>query len=97
MLGSIISFIGQSYLASKNIYNIIGTVLAVMLSYKAVYYAIGFLFTRKFIPAKNKHKYAILIAAPDNHPRSVLRDNNLQPSMDKEIETDALFHPASYG
>ena len=42
MLGSIISFIGESYLKSKEIYNIIGTVLGVMLAYKAVYYAIGF-------------------------------------------------------
>ena len=27
------------------------------------YFAIGFLFTRKFKPAKKKHKYGILIAA----------------------------------
>ena len=63
MIGSIISTIGESYEASRNIYNIIGTVLAAMLAYKAVYYAIGFLFTRKFKPAKKKHKYGILIAA----------------------------------
>ena len=63
MIGSIISAIGESYEASRNIYNIIGTVLAAMLAYKAVYYAIGFLFTRKFKPAKKKHKYGILIAA----------------------------------
>jgi len=63
MLGSIITTIGKSYYASRNIYNIIGTVLSIMLAYKAVYYAIGFLFTRKFKPAKKKHKYGILIAA----------------------------------
>ena len=63
MIGSIISAIGESYEASRNIYNIIGTVQAAMLAYKAVYYAIGFLFTRKFKPAKKKHKYGILIAA----------------------------------
>ena len=63
MIGSIISTIGESYEASRNIYNIIGTVLAAMLAYKAVYYAIGFLFTRKFKTAKKKHKYGILIAA----------------------------------
>ena len=63
MIGSIISTIGESYEASRNIYNIIGTVLAAMLAYKAVYYAIGFLFTRKFKPANKNHKYGILIAA----------------------------------
>jgi len=55
--------IADSYLTSKEIYNIIGIVLAVLTIHKAFYYAIGFLFTRKFKPAKNKHKYAILIAA----------------------------------
>ena len=60
---NVIDLIGTSYLASKKIYDIIGTVLAIMLSYKALYYAIGFLFTRKFKPAKKNHKYAILIAA----------------------------------
>ena len=49
MLGSIISIIGQSYEESRHIYNIIGSVLSIMLAYKAVYYAIGFLFTRKYI------------------------------------------------
>jgi len=63
MLGSIITAIGESYETSRNIYNIIGTVLGIMLAYKALYYAIGFLFTRKFKPARNKHKYGILIAA----------------------------------
>lgn len=60
---SIIETIGNSYASCKEIYNIIGIVLGILTIYKAVYYAIGFLFTRKFKPAKNKHKYAILIAA----------------------------------
>ena len=60
---NIINVIGSSYLTSKKIYDIIGTALGVMLTYKALYYAIGFLFTRKFKPAKKNHKYAILIAA----------------------------------
>ena len=63
MLGSIISFIGQSYEESRHIYNIIGSVLGIMLAYKAIYYAIGFLFTRKFKPAKKNHKYGVLVAA----------------------------------
>lgn len=80
MLGSIVSFIGQSYLTSKNIYNIIGTVLAVMTLYKAVYWAIGFLFTRKFKPAKNNHKYGILIAA--RNEEAVI--GNLLDSINKQ-------------
>ena len=80
MLGSIVSFIGQSYLTSKNIYNIIGTVLAVMTLYKAVYWAIGFLFTRKFKPVKNNHKYGILIAA--RNEETVI--GNLLDSINKQ-------------
>ena len=60
---NVIEAIGNSYLTSREIYNIIGIVLGVLTIHKAVYYGIGFLFTRKFKPAKNKHKYAILIAA----------------------------------
>ena len=80
MIGSIISVIGESYEASKNIYNIIGTILAAMLAYKAVYYAIGFLFTRKFKPAKKKHKYGILIAA--RNEETVI--GNLLDSINKQ-------------
>ena len=60
---NIIDIIGKTYLTSKEIYNIIGIVLGVLTIYKALYYAIGFLFTRKFKPANKNHKYAILIAA----------------------------------
>ena len=63
MFGSIISFVGQMYEPAKSIYNTISAVLAVMVAYKTVFFAIGFLFTRKFSPAKNIHKYGILIAA----------------------------------
>ncbi|MBQ3021473.1 MAG: glycosyltransferase family 2 protein [Bacilli bacterium] len=80
MLGSIIDFIGESYLCAKNIYNIIGTVLSIMLAYKAIYWAIGFLFTRKFKPAKNYHKYGILIAA--RNEEAVI--GNLLDSINKQ-------------
>ncbi len=62
-MNDIINFIGAGYLTSKNIYAIIGTVIAVLTFHKSIYWAIGFLFTRKFKPAKKKHKYGILIAA----------------------------------
>lgn len=60
---NIINSIGDSYLAWKNVYNIIGKILVIMMAYKTLYWLIGVFFTRKFKPAKNKHKYAILIAA----------------------------------
>ena len=63
MVSDIINSIGEIYKESRNIYNIIGTILSIMVIYKAFYFAIGFLFTRKFKPAKKKHKYGILIAA----------------------------------
>lgn len=64
MLFSMISnSIGSFYPTGLDFYRISGQVLNIMLIYKAVYYAIGFLFTRKFKETKKKHKYAILIAA----------------------------------
>lgn len=63
MLGNIFSSIGEHYEFWRNLNNAIGNVLTLLLAYKAVYFAIGFLFTRKFKPAKKNHKYGILIAA----------------------------------
>ena len=60
---NIIDTIGSTYPVSVNIYNVLGIILGVLAIHKSVYYAIGFLFTRKFKSAKKKHKYAILIAA----------------------------------
>lgn len=60
---NIINAIGNLYPVSRKIYDIIGIFLSVIVIHKAVYYAVGFLWTRKFKPAKKNHKYAILIAA----------------------------------
>jgi cellulose synthase/poly-beta-1,6-N-acetylglucosamine synthase-like glycosyltransferase len=51
------------YPISKNIYSILGTILSVIVIHKAFYFVIGMFFTRKFKPAKKKHKYGIVIAA----------------------------------
>ena len=59
----IIRSIGGIYPISKKIYDIIGIFLSIIVIHKAFYYIIGMFFTRKFAPAKKKHKYAILIAA----------------------------------
>ena len=59
----IINAIGSVYADSKNIYNIIGTILSIVVLHKAFYFVIGMFFTRKFKEAKVKHKYGIVIAA----------------------------------
>lgn len=63
VIKDIITFIGNSYLQNKEIYNTIGEIFAIMLSFKTAYFFIGIFFTRKFKPAKKLHKYAIMIAA----------------------------------
>ena len=63
MIINIINDIGSIYPIFKNINSVIGSVLSAMLIYKTVYFIIGIFFTRKFKPAKKKHKYAIVIAA----------------------------------
>lgn len=55
--------IGSIYPLSKKIYEILGIILSVIVIHKAFYFFIGMFWTRKFKPAKKKHKYAILIAA----------------------------------
>ena len=51
------------YPFSKQFYNLLGTILSVVVIHKAFYFVIGMFFTRKFKPAKKKHKYGIVIAA----------------------------------
>lgn len=63
ILNDIITFIGLSYDANKEIYNIISIIIAVISSYYVVYFIAGIFFTRKFKKANKNHKYAILIAA----------------------------------
>lgn len=63
MFLNIVNVIGDWYPYIKNINSMIGTILSIMLAYKVIYFIIGIFFTRKFKPAKKKHKYAIVIAA----------------------------------
>lgn len=46
-----------------NVINKISNVIGYILKYKTIYKITGLFATRKFAPAKNNHKYAILIAA----------------------------------
>ena len=59
----IINFLGSLYPTFRNINNFIGTLLPALVVYQTVYFIIGLFWTRKFKPAKKKHKYGIVIAA----------------------------------
>ena len=59
----IINHIGSLYPALLVIYGIIGSVFSGMLAYKTLWKILGFFVKRKFAPAKNQHKYGIVIAA----------------------------------
>ena len=87
MILNIIDTIGSSFLVSKKIYTIIGTILSIMVFHKAFYFVIGMFFTRKFKPAKNKHKYGICIAA--RNESAVI--GNLIDSINKQDYPNDLY------
>ncbi len=60
---TLIRAIGQLYPIIRPINTFIGKLLPALAAYKTVYFIIGLFFTRKFKPAKKKHKYGIVIAA----------------------------------
>ena len=62
-ISNIITAIGNAYPAANVVYAVIGTVLAWLAFHKTIYRILGFFFTRKFKPAKQQHKYAVVIAA----------------------------------
>lgn len=62
-MDTVIKEIGSNYQLFKNINNILGLILSIIVIHKTFYFIIGMFFTRKFKPAKKKHKYAIVIAA----------------------------------
>lgn len=55
--------IANFYPLGNKINAVIATILSICVIHKAFYFVIGMFFTRKFKPAKKKHKYAIMIAA----------------------------------
>ena len=59
----LIKSFGSLYPGGKQFYNLLGTIIAAMTIHKSFYFVIGMFFTRKFKPAKKKHKYGVLIAA----------------------------------
>ena len=79
-LKQVLETIGNSYANGKVIYDFIGTIMAILIFHRGFYIIIGLFFTRKFKPAKNKHKYAILI--PARNEENVL--GNLIDSIHKQ-------------
>lgn len=60
---NILGDIGKLYPAFRAVNDFIGKALTIMVAYRTFYFFIGLFFTRKFKPAKKKHKYGIVIAA----------------------------------
>ena len=63
IIGDIITAIGSTYKELNAVYKFIIAALGIFTFHHTAYTIIGFFFTRKFKPAKNFHKYAILIPA----------------------------------
>ena len=84
---NIINSIGESYLISKKIYDIIGAILTVIVFHKTIYFVVGMFFTRKFKEAKIKHKYGICIAA--RNEEKVI--GNLLDSINKQDYPKDLY------
>lgn len=59
----LIKSMGSLYPVISPISAFIGNLLSLLYFYHYIYFFIGLFFTRKFKPAKNKHKYGIVIAA----------------------------------
>ena len=87
ILNDIITTIGNFYFTGNKIYKIIGVILSIMVFHKAFYFVIGMFFTRKFKPAKKKHKYGILIAA--RNEKAVI--GNLIDSINKQDYPKELY------
>ena len=63
LLDNIARFLGGLYPTFRDINNFIGWLLPALVFYQGIFFVIGIFFTRKFKPAKKKHKYGIVIAA----------------------------------
>ena len=68
LIDNIINFFAELYTPGVEIYGLIGLFLTILAIRDKPYMLIGLFFTRKFKPAKNYHKYAILIPARNEEP-----------------------------
>ncbi len=75
-----IDAVSNFYPVGLEINKVLGIILGAMLFHKFFYFLLGMLFTRKFKPAKIKHKYGICIAA--RNEENVI--GNLLDSINKQ-------------
>ena len=87
MFSNIVQSIADFYPIGMKISALIGTILSIMVFHKVFYFLIGMFFTRKFKPAKNKHKYDIMIAA--RNEKNVI--GNLLDSIHKQDYPNDLY------
>lgn len=80
IFNTIMAVLGDFYPEGRAVRGAILAVLSVLTIHKNAYTIIGFFFTRKFKPAKKKHKYAILI--PGRNESAVI--GNLLDSIKKQ-------------
>ncbi len=79
-MNDIIAAVGSVYKSGQVFFNCVIAFLGIFTFHVLTYRIIGFFFTRKFKPAKNYHKYAILIAA--RNEEAVI--GNLLDSIDRQ-------------
>ena len=84
---AILNLLGGFYPIGNRISDAIGFFLGLIIVHKAFYYIIGMFYTRKFKPAKNKHKYGIVIAA--RNEKYVI--GNLLDSINKQDYPTSLL------
>ena len=87
ILENVITSIGEFYKTGKLINEAIGLFLSIIVLHHAFYFVIGMFFTRKFKPAKKKHKYGIVIAA--RNESAVI--GNLLESINKQSYPKDLY------
>ena len=81
MFITIINSISSFYPTGLEINKVLGLILSAIFFHKFFYFLLGMFFTRKFKPAKTKHKFGICIAA--RNEEAVL--GNLIDSINKQF------------
>ena len=87
MFQPFIDAVSNFYPTGLKINKILGIILSAIVFHKFFYLVLGMLFTRKFKPAKNKHKYGICIAA--RNEENVI--GNLIDSINKQDYPKDLY------
>lgn len=68
IFGGLAHYIGMAYEPGKVLNGFVVSFLSIFTIHQTLYFLVGLFFTRKFTPAKEQHKYAILIPARNEEP-----------------------------